>query len=166
MRFADVVRDEAQAVDADQSLEEMKTLEQQMSEGIWPLRLNAIILSALAAFAMVLAAIGIYGLVAYTVAQRTREIGIRVALGAQRQDVLRLVGRQAIRLTAIGVVAGLAGTLALNRVIKSMLFGASATDPLVFAIVTFALATVAMLASWVPARRATRVDPIVALRAE
>jgi ABC-type antimicrobial peptide transport system permease subunit len=114
----------------------------------------------------VLAAVGIYGLIAYSVTQRTQELGIRIALGAQHRDVLRLVLAQCTRLTLLGVAIGLFAALALSRLLSALLFAISATDPLTFAGVAALLAAVALLACFIPARRATRVDPIVALRYE
>jgi putative ABC transport system permease protein len=116
--------------------------------------------------AMVLAAIGIYGVIAYNVAQRTREIGIRMALGAQRQDMLRMILRQSFSIVSIGLITGLAGALALTRLMNSLLYGVSAHDFSIYAIVLFLLSFAALLASYVPARRAMAVDPMVALRYE
>lgn len=129
-------------------------------------RLNAIALDIFASFGLLLAAMGIYATIAYAATQRTREIGIRVALGAQSGDVLRLVLRRGVALAAIGVVLGLAGALAGTRVMASLLYSVGATDPAVYVAVTLLLALVAIAASYVAARRALRVDPMVALRAE
>jgi ABC-type antimicrobial peptide transport system permease subunit len=122
------------------------------------------LLTIFAGIAVALASIGLYGVMSYSVSQRTREIGIRMALGAQRTDVLRLVIRQGILLTAIGVGLGLLGSLGLTRLISSMLFGVSATDVGTFGVVSALLFGVAVIACWLPARRASGVDPIVALR--
>jgi len=129
-------------------------------------RFNMLLLGGFALCALLLSAIGIYGLMAYAVAQRTREMGIRLALGARAGDVLRIVLASGTRLIAVGVVLGLAGAVALTRLVSSLLFGVSATDAPTFAVMTLVLAIVAMLACYLPARRASRVDPVIALRNE
>ncbi|MGH9850563.1 MAG: FtsX-like permease family protein [Blastocatellia bacterium] len=120
--------------------------------------------ACLGGLALLLAAIGIYGVMAWSVAQRTREIGIRMALGAESRDVLRLVIAQGMRLALLGAVIGIAVSLAVTQVMKSMLFGLSAMDPVTYAGVTLLLSLVALAACWLPARRATKVDPLAALR--
>jgi ABC-type antimicrobial peptide transport system permease subunit len=125
-----------------------------------------LLLGGFAALAMVLASIGLYGVMSYMVTQRSRELGVRVALGANTRDVLRLVLGQGARLALGGVVIGLAAAFAVTRVMTKMLFNVSATDPVTFVVISLLLIGVAMLASYLPARRATKVDPIVALRAE
>jgi putative ABC transport system permease protein len=147
-------------------LESVRSIDEIWYEWLWPVRFNATIMSGLGAFALVLAALGVYGMVTYMVTQRTREIGVRVALGAQRRDVLGAIMRSAVVLALAGVAAGVAASLALTQVLSSMLYGASTDDPLVLTAVGTILVGVALLASYLPARRATRVDPLVALRSE
>jgi putative ABC transport system permease protein len=152
------------AVDKDQPMYKIRTMEQVVGESQSSSRFTLALLAIFAAVAMGLAAVGIYGVISYTVTQRTREIGIRIALGAERGDVLRLVVGQGTVLAVTGVAVGLVGALALTRVMRSLLFGVSATDPLIFAGAALFLAAVAMLASYIPARRAMSVDPTVSLR--
>ncbi|MFL6520831.1 MAG: ABC transporter permease [Chthoniobacterales bacterium] len=129
-------------------------------------KFTMLLLSIFAGAALLLAAIGLYGVISYSVAQRTRELGIRIALGAQRGDVLRLILRQGMTLVAVGVIFGIAASLGLTRLIASLLYGISASDPITFLILSLALVLVAFIACWLPARRASAVDPIVALHAE
>jgi putative ABC transport system permease protein len=129
-------------------------------------RLNATLLGVFAASAFALAVIGVFGVMAYVVAQRTREMGLRMALGAQPRDVLWMVARQALALSAVGIVVGLGGALAATRLLQSQLHGISATDPTTFAVVAIAFAGAALLAGLLPARRASRVDPMTALRVD
>jgi putative ABC transport system permease protein len=137
-----------------------------VSDSVAPRRSNAILLGAFAAVALVLASVGVYGVIAYSVTQRVREIGIRIALGAESGDVIKLIVGRGLALVSVGIVLGLAGALALTRVMSSLLYGVRATDALTFALVTFLLIGVSLLASYIPARRAARVDPMVALRNE
>ena len=153
-------------LDPEQAAGDIRTLDQFLARSIATPRFTAILLGAIASLALLLAGLGLYGVMAYSVAQRSREIGIRMALGAQATDVRSLVVSQAVRLGAAGLAMGLAGALAVTRVLDSLLFGVTASDPLTFAAVSAALITVLLLAAYLPARRATRVDPIVALRAD
>jgi predicted permease len=154
------------AVDRDQPVAEVHTMEQVVSQSMAGRRFNMVLLGAFAGLALLLAAVGIYGITAYSVAQRTREMGLRMALGAQRGSVLGLVLREAGALALIGLGAGLALAFAATRVMASLLYGVGATDPATFASVAAALALVSLAAAWVPGRRATQVDPIVAMRAD
>jgi putative ABC transport system permease protein len=158
------VRDQVRAVDKDQPVSNIQTMEQLMANSAAPRRFNLVLLGAFALLGLTLASVGLYGVLSYTVTQRTHEIGIRLALGAQRGEVLKLVIGQGMRLALIGVLIGLGGALALARVMKTLLFNVSATDPLTFGGVALLLMSVALLACYLPARRATKVDPLVALR--
>jgi putative ABC transport system permease protein len=157
---------EAAAVDAGIRVRDVSSVESLLSNELAGPRFNMSLLIAFAGLALVLATVGLYGVIAYSVTQRTREMGIRIALGAGQPAVLRLVMSQGARLTAVGLVAGLLAAAALTRVMVSMLYGVSALDPMTFVLVGLVLGLVAALASYFPARRATRVDPVVALRAD
>jgi predicted permease len=164
MDVAAAARAEIRAVDPNAATDPLTTMEASLASWIGPVRFFARLLGGMAAVAMALAALGIYGVVAYAVAQRTREIGIRMALGATTNGILRLVLGYGVRVTLVGVVVGLTGSFVVTRVLRSILFGTSATDPLVFATVSLLLGAVAIAACYAPARRATRVEPVVALR--
>jgi predicted permease len=162
--FAAAVRRCVLAVDKDQPVTKVRSMEEVLSEGAQQQRFVTTLLGGLAAIALVLAIVGIYGAVAYSVSQRTQEMGIRMALGADRRDILRLVLRQGLGPASMGIAIGLAASFALTRLMAKMLYRLSATDPATFAAGALLFAAVAMLASYLPARRATRVDPVVALR--
>jgi len=154
------------SVEKDLPIASVKTLEQIRFHSIAQPRLTALLLGVFAALALILASVGIYGVMAYSVTQRTHEMGLRMALGADVSDVLTLVVGQGMLLAMAGVALGLAGAFALTRVLERFLWGVRPTDPFTFTAVALLLAAVAMLASYIPARRATRVDPLVALRYE
>jgi predicted permease len=160
------VRNEVHSLDPNLPVYDVKTMADHMRLPLFPARIAAVVLGAFGFVALSLAAIGIYGVTSYSVAQRTREIGIRMALGAQLGDVLRLIISQGLKLTLLGVGFGLIGAFILTRALASLLFEVSATDPATFLSVSLLLAAIALLASYFPARRATRVDPLVALRYE
>jgi putative ABC transport system permease protein len=164
--FIPLLRQTVWAMDRDLPLENVQTMDEILGDSVADSRFNTALLSLFAAVAMVLAAIGIYGVLAYTVAQRTSEIGIRMALGATRSSVLRLVVGNGLTLAVIGVAIGAVGALVATRALERLVFGVSTTDPVVFGFVAVALTAVAATAALVPALRASRVDPIVALRSE
>jgi putative ABC transport system permease protein len=164
--LAQSVRSAVLAVDRNQPIFDVKPLRRIVADSIALRRLALLLLSVFATVALALAAAGIYGVMAYAVEQRTHEIGVRMALGARGGDVLRLVVRQGLKLALCGVALGLVVALALTRLMKALLFGVSATDPLTFAGIALLLLLVAVAACWIPARRATKVDPLVSLRCE
>jgi predicted permease len=158
------VRTVLKAFDPNLPATEFTTLEQIVDHAVAPRRLITRLLGAFSSLALGLAAIGLYGVIAYSVGQRTREIGIRMAVGAQRRDVLQLILGEGVRMAAIGIVVGLIAARLVTRVLDSLLFGVTASDPLIFVTNAAILVVVALLACVIPARRAARVDPIVALR--
>lgn len=160
------LRAEVQKLDPSISVYAAKTLKEHMGTSLFPARMAAIALSSFGVLALILAAVGIYGVMSHVVAGRTREIGLRMALGAQLSDVQKLILKQGMFLAAIGSVSGLVIAFGGARMMKSMLYGVSTSDPITFACVALGLSAIAFLASWVPARRASRVEPMIALRAE
>jgi putative ABC transport system permease protein len=160
------VRSQVQSLDTNLVLTNMLTVGQLMDQGLWATRVGAGLLSVFGGLALLLAVVGVYGVLSYSVAQQTREIGIRMALGAQRGRVLRLVVGQGMKLALAGLALGLLAAFAATRVLSSLLFGVTARDPLTFASVAVVLAIAAILACYIPARLATKVDPMVALRYE
>jgi putative ABC transport system permease protein len=160
------MRNILRSMDADQPLVDAFTMHEQQQRALWEDRLWASLMLTFSTLALVIAAVGIYGVMAYSVAQRTQEIGIRMALGAARSDVVRMVVGQAMRLTLIGCGIGLAAAYAVTRLMATMVFGVSTSDPPTFVGVALILALSGVIAAWVPAQRATRVDPMIALRCE
>jgi putative ABC transport system permease protein len=159
-------RSVVRGIDKDQPVSDVRTMEQVMAGTVGRARFNTLLLGLFAALATVLATIGIFGVMSYSVNLRTREIGLRMALGAQRAKVLMLILRQGLLLTVIGVTLGLMGALALTRILSGLLFGVGSTDPATFATIVLFFAIVALIACYLPARRATRVDPLIAIRHE
>jgi putative ABC transport system permease protein len=166
MSLAEEVREAIWSVDKDQPISKIITMQEAAAESVTLRKVSMILLASFAALAVFLALIGLYGVMAYLVNQRTHEIGVRMALGARPLDISKLVLRQGLRLAAVGIGLGVAAALALTRVLTSLLFGVRPHDPGTFAVVAALLAAVALVASYLPARRATKVDPMVALRYE
>src|SRR5829696_8854264 len=166
LSLAGPVRNQISALDKDQAVFNVRSMEQALAQSVAARRFSMIVLAVFALLALTLAAIGIYGVISYSVAQRTREVGIRMALGARTIDVLNLVVRDGLKLVLIGLVAGLAGALLLTRLMTTLLFGVTATDAVTYVTVALTLIFVALIACGIPARRATKVDPLVALRFE
>jgi putative ABC transport system permease protein len=160
------VRKEVQAIDPDQPISALRTMDDWITRSTSTPRYRTTLLALFAALAMVLAATGIYGVMSYSVAQRTHEIGVRMALGARHGDVLRLVVSQGMLLVIVGLGIGLAAAFGLTRVMASLLFGVTAKDPISFGAVAGLLTAIAFIACYIPARRATKVDPLTALRYE
>jgi putative ABC transport system permease protein len=166
VRLASAVKSEIWRLDRDLPVTHVSRMRQLVADSIAPRRFEALLMSLFAGFALLLAAVGIYGVVAYSVAQRTQEFGIRLALGATREDIIASVVRRAVALSMAGAVAGLAAAFALIPLLRGLLYGVSALDPSIFALSALLLGAVAAAAGWVPARRAARVDPVVSLRYE
>jgi predicted permease len=160
------VRGQVQSLDTNLALTNVNTIEELINQGLWAPRVGAALLSVFGALALLLAVVGVYGVLSYSVNQQTREIGIRMAMGAQTGRVLKLVVGQGMRLALVGLVLGLVIAFAAMRVLSTLLFGVSAHDPVIFVGVSLVLLAAAILACYIPARRATKVDPMVALRYE
>jgi putative ABC transport system permease protein len=163
---AAIVRHEVARLDRDQPISDVRTMDERIGRSLSSRRFNMVLLALFAGLALTLAAVGIYGIVAYSVTERTHEIGVRVALGAQRRDVIAMVIGQGMAMTVTGTAVGIAASAALARVMSSLLFGVSAVDPATFVAIPLLLIAVALAACYVPARRATRVDPLQTLRSE
>jgi putative ABC transport system permease protein len=161
--LATAIRREIQSIDPDQPIANVRTLENVTADSVAPRRMSMVLLGVFAGIALLLAAVGIYGVISYLVVQRTHEIGVRMALGAQRRDVLRLVVGHAAKLIAIGSVIGLALAFMSTHTLSALLYNVGAFDAATFVLVTLALAVIALLASYIPALRATRADPMIAL---
>ena len=157
---------EIRALDADQPLAAIRTMNEVVDRSLAARRFTLTLIGLFTAIALLLAAIGVYGVIAYNMSQRTRELGVRIALGAMPRDVVGLVVRDGLKLAVIGVAAGLAVAIALAPVLRSMLYAVTPRDPITFLSVALTVCAVALLASWLPARRASRIDPVESLRSD
>ena len=160
------IRREVTSLDPNLPIYDVRTMDQWIADSLAAPRFNLVLLGTFAGLALILASVGIYGVVAYSVTQRTRELGLRIAIGAQQRDVVAMVLRESLVVVAVGMAVGVAAALLATRALSGLLFGISPLDPVTWTAVTCLLFGVAFLASYVPARRATRVDPMIALRAE
>jgi putative ABC transport system permease protein len=165
-RFVSAVSAAVRSVDKNQPIYDVKSLDERIGASVGRERFSALLLAIFAGLALLLAAVGLYGVLSYTVSQQTHEMGLRLALGAEASDVLGLVIRYGLKLVAAGLAIGIVGAAALTGLVEGLLFGVSPSDPLAHAIVIIILTLVAVAACWLPARRAARVDPVVALRYE
>jgi len=163
---AAAIRHEVNRLDPDQPISDVRTMDERIARSLGGRRFNMVLLGLFAALALTLAGVGIYGIVAYSVTERTHEIGVRLALGAQRRDVVAMIVRHGMLMTLTGTCVGLAASFGLGRVMSGLLYGVSAADPVTLVAIPVVLLAVALTACWIPARRATRVDPMIALRAE
>jgi putative ABC transport system permease protein len=163
---AEGIRAEIRRAAPDLPIQSTVTLDEAVAASVAQPRFRTLLVALFAMAAMLIAMCGIYGLMAYAVTQRRRELGVRMALGADRGDVLRLILTRALRIVVAGVIAGLVGAAGVTRVLQTFLFGVTPTDPMAFTIVTLLLMAVGLMAAWLPARRAARIDPWAALRAE
>jgi putative ABC transport system permease protein len=166
VRFGAAVQKEIRAIDPEQPIADVRTMEQVVSKSIARARFNTLLLAIFAVVALVLASVGLYGVMNYSATQRTHEVGIRMALGATRADIMRLVVGNGMLLTLIGIGIGIVASIGLTRVMQSFLFGVGATDAVTFIAVSALLIAVALVANYIPARKATRVNPVIALRYE
>jgi putative ABC transport system permease protein len=160
------VRAEVAALDPEIPIFDVKTLEEHVGISLFLQRMAATLLSIFGLLALSLAAIGLYGVMAYSVSQRTRELGIRVSVGAERRDIFKLILGEGLAISVVGLLAGLVATLAVTRLTANLLYGVSSTDPATFIVIALLLLCVTLLACYFPARRATKVDPMIALRFE
>ncbi|MBO0863376.1 MAG: FtsX-like permease family protein, partial [Chloracidobacterium sp.] len=166
MGLVDAVRREVRAIDRELPISDIRTLDAVTSAAMSRQRLSLILIGFFALSSLALAACGIYGVMSYLVSQRTHELGIRLALGAQVGDVMKLIIRQGMAVALIGISLGLAAALAVTQLMKSLLFGVSSTDPVTYALIALLLVGVALIASYIPARRATKIDPLQSIRHE
>ena len=166
--LATAIRNQVRAIDSDEVVNRVVTVDERFanSRAVMGRRFQMLLLGVFAAVALIIATIGIYGVISYAVSRRTSEIGIRMALGAQASHVLRMIVWWGMSLTLIGVALGLAAAFILTRILKNLLFNVSATDPMVFMLIVLLLVGVALIASYIPARRATKIDPLQALQHE